>query len=169
VANLTLGKKKYAAAEAELRDVRDRAIALRVELVRLARLDSEAFEAVLRARRLPSSTPEQVAARDEATALAELEATRVPLRTAEACIAVAELATRAARSGNPNAVTDAGVAGGLAAAAAEGALLNVKINLKSLGTSADKNDIEKALPRLEQASVAAARSCSEAVRAGLNA
>ena len=67
------------------------------------------------------------------------------------------------------AATDAGVASRLAVAAGEGALLNVKINLKSLPAGADKNDIEKTLPRLEQTLVAAARSCSEAVHAVMDA
>ncbi len=169
VANLTLGRKKFATAEPELRSVKDRATTLRSELLGLARLDSEAFDAVLKARRLPATTVAEVTARDQAVALAELEATRIPLTTAKLCVEVAELAARAARSGNPNAVTDAGVAGRMAAAAAEGALLNVKINLKSLGAGADKDDIEKALPRLEQALVTATRSCSEAVDAVLNA
>jgi len=169
VANLTLGKKKHAGVEAEFSRLKQRAQGLRAELVRLARQDSEAFEGVLRARRLPGGMQDLVAARDRAVALAELEATRVPLRTAEACVEVAELAAEAARSGNPAAATDAGVASRLAVAAGEGALLNVKINLKSLPAGADKNDIEKALPRLEQALVAAARSCSEAVHAVMDA
>ena len=169
VANLSIGKQKYAAAEPELRRIRQRALALRSELVRLGRQDSEAFEAVLRARRLPRTTPDEIGARDRALANAELEATRVPLRTAQACVELAELAAGAARDGNPAAATDAGVACRLAVAAGEGALLNVKINLKSVPAGADKNDIEKTLPRLEQALVGAARSCSEAVHAVMDA
>jgi hypothetical protein len=53
----------------------------------------------------------EVGAREVATTAAMLEATRVPLRTAEACLRVVEFAARAAKSGNRNAVTDAGVAG----------------------------------------------------------
>ena len=169
VANLSIGKKKYAAAEPRLREVRERAGALRAELVGLGRVDAEAFDGVLKARRMPQTTPDEMAARGQALAAAELEATRVPLRTAKACIEIIGLAANAARDGNPNAVTDAGVAGRLAAAAAEGALLNVEINLKSLAAGADKDDVEKELPRLRQSLDAAARSCSEAVRAVMDA
>ena len=169
VANLSIGKKKYADAVPGLREVRDRAFALRSELLGLGRLDAEAFDGVLKARRMPQSSPGEIAARERSLAAAELEATRVPLRTATACIAIVELAARAARDGNPNAVTDAGVAGRLAAAAAEGALLNVQINLKSLAAGADKDDVEKELPRLLELLDAAARNCSEAVRAVMNA
>src|SRR5439155_1468650 len=124
---------------------------------------------VLAARRMPAGSADEMQLRSLAVIDAELEAARVPLNTATSCLEVAELAATAARSGNPNAATDAGVAGRLAIAAAEAALLNVKINLKRLPAGADKNDIEKALPRLEQALVAAARSCSEAVHAVMNA
>ena len=146
-----------------------RALELRELLGRLAPQDSEAFEAVLRARRMPEQPADAAAARTAAIAAAELEATRVPLRTAEACLELVELAARTARHGNTNAVTDAGVAGRLAAAAAEGALLNVQINLKSLPASADKDDIEKALRRLTEAMEMAARDCSEVVQAILTA
>jgi len=169
VANLSIGKKKYAAVEPELQSLKRRAETLRTDLVRLARRDGEAFDAVLRARRLPDATEAEREMRAKTLAAAEIEATRVPLETLRACVEVAEVATIAATSGNPNAVTDAGVAGALAAAAGEGARLNVQINLKSLPAGADKDDIEKALARLEASLNAAARSCSEAVRAVISA
>jgi len=169
VANLTLGKKKYAASEETMKQVKREAAALQSALLSLARKDSEAFEAVLRARRLPQSTPEESAARDRALAAAELGAARVPLATAEACISVIGLAERAASQGNPNAASDAGVAGLLARAAGEGALLNVQINLKSIAPSADKDDVETGYRRLHSALLLHDERCREAVRAALNA
>jgi glutamate formiminotransferase/formiminotetrahydrofolate cyclodeaminase len=136
--------------------------------VSLARADSEAFEGVLRAGRLPQGTPEQAEIRETAMAKANLDAARVPLRTAEACLEVLGLAERAARSGNPNAVTDAGVSGLLARAAGEGALLNVEINLKSAPATADKEDVETGLHRLRAAFDAAARDHQTAVRSVLD-
>jgi glutamate formiminotransferase/formiminotetrahydrofolate cyclodeaminase len=168
VANLTIGKKKYASAEAEMRTIKERAEGLRRELMSLARADSEAFEGVLRAGRLPQGTPEQAEIRETAIAKANLDAARVPLRTAEACLEVLGLAERAARSGNPNAVTDAGVSGLLARAAGEGALLNVEINLKSAPATADKEDVETGLHRLRAAFDAAARDHQTAVRSVLD-
>jgi len=82
---------------------------------------------------------------------------------------VLELATLAARVGNVNAVTDAGTAGLLARAAAEGALLNVEINLKSLPAGADKNDVETALQRVRSALGLAAQHCTDTVHSALNA
>jgi glutamate formiminotransferase/formiminotetrahydrofolate cyclodeaminase len=169
VAGLTIGKKSYAASEDAMREVKRRVEQLRIRLLGLARQDSEAFEAVLRARRMADTTAEEKAMREQALRAAELEATRVPLRTAAACVEVVEQAAVAARLGNRNAVTDAGVAGLLARAAAEGALLNVQINLKSLGGTADKDDVETELQRIRAALGTAARDCEDAVHAGLNA
>jgi formiminotetrahydrofolate cyclodeaminase len=66
-------------------------------------------------------------------------------------------------------VTDAGVAGLLAAAAAEGALLNVEINLKSLSPGADKDDVQMRLQRLRRAVGETAQRCHEAVQGILTA
>jgi len=169
VANLTVGKKKYAASEAALLDLKRDAETLRGELLTLARLDSEAFDAVLRARRLPQATPGESAERQKALERAGVEATRVPLRTAAACLKAVELAQVAARLGNVNAASDAGVAGLLARAAAEGAILNVRINLKSLDSQADREDIETNLQRLQTALETTSRGCLEAVHAALHA
>ena len=169
VANLTLGRKKYAAVDDAMRGLKRDADALRARLLALARRDGEAFEAVLAARRLPASTPAESAARDAALARAELEAARVPLETAEACLEVVELARLASRDGNPSAVSDAGVAGLLAAAAAQGALLNVEINLKSLPDGADKENVHKRLQRLATAVAESSDRCRRSVQSVLHA
>ena len=169
VANLSIGKKKYAAhAEALTGAVRD-ADRLRAELLALGRRDSEAFDGVLKAARLPEGSPEAVAARDRAMAEAGLEAARVPLATARGCLAVLALACLVAERGNVNAITDAGTAGLLARAAGEGALLNVEINLKSLGDSADKQGVQIELVRLQSALARASEACATAVKAALGA
>ena len=169
VANLTIGRKKYAGVEAQMQELKREATGLRGRLLALARQDSEAFEGVLRARRSAASTPEETAARDAAQAKADLEATRVPLDTAEACLAVVDLAVTAARFGNSNACSDAGVAGLLAVAGAEAALLNVQINLKSLGDGADKEEVHMRLQRLAVAVPEASGRCREAVQSILTA
>lgn len=167
VANLTLGKKKYAAAEEEMRQIKRDGEALRRELLALGRADSEAFDAVLRARRLPQTTPSELAERAAALLAAELAAARVPLETARACGRVADLAERAARQGNTNAITDAGVAGLLAHAAGQGALLNVEINLKSLAASADKDHMVASMVATRAELDAAAGRCAATVQAGM--
>ncbi len=162
VANLTSGKKKYAASEGTMSAVRRDGDGLRESLMGLARRDSEAFDAVLRARRLPQSTAEEQAARASAMVEADLVAARVPLETAEACLKIVALAERVAREGNPNAVSDAGVAGLLARAAGEGALLNVEINLRSLPEGAEREGLAADVARLRAALSAAAARCGDA-------
>ena len=169
VAGLTAGKKKFAASEPVMNQVRREAATLRGTLMSLARRDSEAFDAVLGASRMPHVDAAETEARERALASAYREAARVPLGTAEACLEVLRLAEQVARLGNPNAASDAGVAGLLARAAAEGAILNVEINLKSLPAGADKDDVEAALRRVSEALGQGARRCAEAVHSALNA
>ena len=168
VANLTVGKKKYAASEGAMADLKREADGLRRDLLALGRSDSEAFDAVLRARRLPQVSAAEVAARDAAITAADLTASRVPLETAKACVRVVGLAATAARLGNANAVSDAGVAGLLATAAGEGALLNVQINLKSLAESADKEGVAADLARTRAELLAVAAQCRANVEAAMS-
>lgn len=132
VAQLTIGKAKYAAHDAAMRDVKDRGEPLRRELLELADADTKAYDNFMNARRLSQRTPEEVALREAAMRDAAREAARVPLRTAESCVSALELALVVATNGNVNAVSDAGVAAWLARSGVEGGVLNVRINLGSL-------------------------------------
>jgi glutamate formiminotransferase/formiminotetrahydrofolate cyclodeaminase len=94
--------------------------------------DTDAFNDVLAAIRMPRTSDEERSLREDAMATANLNATIVPLEVLEQTATALELALVAARDGNPNSVSDAGVAGVCAVAAAEGASLNVRINLGDL-------------------------------------
>ena len=98
--------------------------------------DTDAFNQVLAARRLPKQTESEIAARDDALEAANQQATRVPLEVLERSVEALDLARIVARDGNISAITDAGVAGACARVAAEGAALNVRINLTSLNDHA---------------------------------
>ncbi len=169
VANLTLGKKKYAQAEVAMLQLKREAEVLRGGLLALGRRDSDAFDAVLKARRLPQSTPDEKLERERMMAAADLEACRVPLETSRACVQVVRLAETAVRQGNVNAASDAGVAGLLAGAAGEGALLNVQINLKSLAPSADKEVVSAQFEAIRAELRSAADRCTTAVQSAMNA
>jgi glutamate formiminotransferase/formiminotetrahydrofolate cyclodeaminase len=132
VARLTIGKQKYAEHEARMREAETGAEALRRELFDLVREDAHAYEAYRGASRLSQRTPEEVALRSQSIVEAARNATRVPLHTAEACVRALEIALEVATYGNPNAASDAGVSAWLARGGAEGAVLNVRINLKDL-------------------------------------
>ena len=132
VARLTLGKKKYAAVEAEMRATELAASEVMTVLSSLVERDAAAYSAVAEAYRLPKEPEVAAAARRAAIAKALVFAAEVPLESARACLRVAELAALLAEKGNQNAVSDAGVAALLAEAACRAAAYNVRINIAAL-------------------------------------
>jgi formiminotetrahydrofolate cyclodeaminase len=132
VASLTAGRAEYADAEPMATQIGGAALEVRDALVELADRDSDAYDAVVQARRLPRETDEQKAARSATLSQAIQLAAEIPLRTAHVAAQALELAGQIAPIGNRNAVSDAGVAALLCAAAVRGAILNVRINLPYL-------------------------------------
>jgi glutamate formiminotransferase/formiminotetrahydrofolate cyclodeaminase len=132
VAGLTIGRKKYAAVEGEMKEVALKAAALVNELSALGPRDAAAYGSVMAAYKLPGETEADAAAKKRAVDEALVGAAEVPLETARACVRVLELAQAVATRGNTNAVSDAGVAALLAHAACRGAVYNVRINVASL-------------------------------------
>ncbi|MBT9177071.1 MAG: Methenyltetrahydrofolate cyclohydrolase [Firmicutes bacterium] len=132
VANLTLGRKKYAAVQDEMTALALEARELRGALGELAAEDARAYEEVMDAYKLPKESPVEQAMREAAVEKALHRAALVPLRTAEAALAIMEKAATVAARGNKNAQTDAAVASLLGSAAVRGALLNVTVNLRTL-------------------------------------
>lgn len=135
VAGLTIGKKKYVAVEAEMKELSLRASALRRQLSDLVQRDADAYEQVRQAYALPREPEQAAAARNDAIQAALIFASEVPLETARAAAAVTELASAVAERGNTNAATDAAVAALMAEAACRGAALNVRVNVVSLDAS----------------------------------
>ena len=129
VANLTVGKEKYAAVEQEMSGLRAASEKLRGELTELITGDALAYGKVAAAMKLPRDDDAQKEQRRQVLQAALKGAAEAPLRVAEAATEVARLSLPAAEKGNPNAVSDAGVAVVMAEAAAQAAALNVKINL----------------------------------------
>ena len=132
VARLTVGKKKYAAVDEEMHTILEQAESLRAELTRAVDIDAAAYEAVIAAFRLPKTSPGEEATRAQEIESSTQQATHVPLKVAEMCVKVLELIVQVVAHGNQNAISDAGTAGALAAAALSGAGLNVRTNAASL-------------------------------------
>ena len=159
VAGLTIGRPKYVAAEPAMREVAGSASTLVTTLMSLVERDSVAYQGVLGAYKLPKSPAD---ARRAAIAAALVKAAEVPLETARACARITELAARAAESGNPNAVSDAGVSALLAEAAARGAAYNVRINVSAMDDpSIGQPLVDQAQRLVAEASRAAARAIAE--------
>jgi len=153
---LTTGRAEYADVEAVARQAGAAAADLRSALLVAADDDAAAYEAVVMARKLPRGTDDEKAARATAVAEATVGATEVPLRIARLSSEVLELAASMAALGNARAVSDAGVAALLAAAALRGAALNVMINVPYLP---DGHPLASEAPaRVEELQAAAARS-----------
>lgn len=151
VAALTVGRDAYVQVEDEAREIGAAAAALRDELVALAEEDSNAYQGYMDARRLPRQTDAERSARKLAMADAARQSADVPLRTALVAVRALELARRIAPIGNRNAISDAGVAALLAAAAVRGAILNVRINLPQLPEEAAlRKELPARISRLEQ-------------------
>jgi formiminotetrahydrofolate cyclodeaminase len=132
VCNLTIGKKKYADVEPELKKILGQAEDLRRRFTELIDKDTEAFNKVMEAYGLPKDTDPQKALRNAAVKEATKEATLVPLEVMKHCIDALALAQEVASKGNVNSISDAGVSALMLHAACEGAAFNVKINLNSL-------------------------------------
>jgi len=153
VARLTLGRDKYAEAHGRMEAVQEEVQVLREELLDLADDDAVAFEAVMRAYRLPKGDEKEKAARSGAIQAAVRQAVDVPLQVARRCLRVLVLAGETARCGNPNAASDSLVAGELSLAGLRGAVANVFINLPSLKDqefrTRSKEEAEEALEKAE--------------------
>jgi glutamate formiminotransferase/formiminotetrahydrofolate cyclodeaminase len=129
VANLTVGKKGYEAVQRDMVDTAVRAQGLKDLLLDAVDRDTQAFNKVMEALRMPKTTPEQAEEKERAVEEANKAATLVPLEVLEKSVEAARLARAAATMGNKNSLSDAGVAGLAAQTAGEGAYYNVLINL----------------------------------------
>ena len=148
VCNLTIGKEKFADVEERLSDLLTRSDALRVRLEQLLQDDTTAYNGVIEGYRMPKETAEQQAARGAHIQAALKVAANVPLEIARVALEVCRLARTAAELGNPAAVTDAAIGAILGESAAQGAALNVLINLGSIKDEAYVADSRAELERI---------------------
>jgi len=132
VARTTAANESFADRADQMNDVAAEADRLRGELLDLVDADAGAFDQVMAAFRMPKETPEEQAARSEVIQQGYRVAVEPPMCVCMRSLRVLELALQVAEQGNPNAVSDAGVAALLAATALEGGSLNVEINLGSI-------------------------------------
>jgi glutamate formiminotransferase/formiminotetrahydrofolate cyclodeaminase len=150
VAGLTVGKKKYAAVDAEMREIAVRAASLGSRLARLVEEDARAYQAVSAAYQLPKEPTHAAAVRQASIDRALIRAAEVPLDTAQLCAEVTAVAEAVATRGNINAISDAGVAALLADAACRGAAYNVRTNVAALSDRAAGAALAAEAQRLTQ-------------------
>jgi formiminotetrahydrofolate cyclodeaminase len=135
VCNLTIGKKKYANSEAEIKTILAKSEELRKQFTLLIDKDTDAFNKVMEAYSLPKDSDDQKALRSSAIQASTKEATLVPLEVMKHVIDALALTKVIAEKGNENSISDAGVSALMLYGAVEGAALNVRINLGGIKDS----------------------------------
>ncbi|MGC9167107.1 MAG: glutamate formimidoyltransferase [Thermoplasmata archaeon] len=139
VANLTIGKKKYAEYEEEMKNIVKQANELKNRLLKLMEEDEKAFNEIMDALKLPKNTPEEERIRKERIQESTKRASIVPITTAKLCLDVMRLSRVVTEKGNRNAITDGVCSAYFAYSAMKGAIMNVLINLKNIE---DKNFVD---------------------------
>ncbi len=128
VGSLTVGKKKYAAVEAEIIALKAKCDDLQKQLLDQVPADAEGFEPLAKAYGIPKDDPNRDKVLEEAT----IVACKVPMRIMELCCESIEAISVFAAKGSRLAVSDAGCGAVCCKAALQSASLNVFINTKSL-------------------------------------
>jgi formiminotetrahydrofolate cyclodeaminase len=151
VAGLTVDRKQYAAIREQAERVRERAAALRRELVVLASDDASCFQDFVRALSLPRNTELQRTQRAEAKRAALQEASQVQYRLLLHLAEVSDLGVSVAQSGHAGSMGDAATAVFLAAGAARGAYWAIRSNLGAGESRTQSGSLpDAALSKLEQ-------------------
>ena len=132
VANLTIGNEKWSEGWKISHDALNLANRAIKESARLAKKDSDSFDKVMAAFKLPNNTEDEKTFRRETIRDCTLIAAKIPYETAVLGLDLLKIMVPLSVQGNGNAISDVGVASLLASAGCKGALFNVEINLNSL-------------------------------------
>lgn len=151
VANLTIGKKKYAAVEERMKQIAMEMSAARAQLVNDIDRDADAYRLVMDAYRHPKETEAEIIFRQEKIEEATKIASLVPMEVAERAYNLLEPMMEALETGNRNAVTDGLVGLMTCRTAIMGALLNVRTNLGGIRDIAFVAEMTEKCDRMEQA------------------
>ena len=143
VGALTVGKKKYAAVEADIIELMKKAEVVRGELLKQIDEDARVFEPLSKAYGLPKETEEQKAEKARIMEACLREACSVPMEIMVKCCEAIELQKEFAAKGSSLAISDAGVGVAFCKAALQGASLNVFINTKSMTDKAYAAELNK--------------------------
>lgn len=139
VCNLTIGKKKYESVQEEILKIKSKLENFKEQFLVLYDEDSKAFDKVMDAFKLPKDSDEEKSKRTEAIENATIAATEVPINIIKTSLDAMKDLVRLNEIGNQNSLSDTGVAIQLMKTCAEGGMMNVMINTKSL------NDRDRAM------------------------
>ena len=167
VANLTVSRKKYEAFHDVCGQAAEEAESLRAQLVAQIDRDTDAYNLVCEAMKLPKETEEEKRTRSEKIAEATLFATEVPYETLSLAVQALSVTGTIVGKSNPNAASDLGVAAANLETCAKGAWLNVLINLGGLRDAQKADELRTGGEALLQKARALADGIFEAVAASL--
>ncbi len=132
VVRLTIGKKKYAQYEEELKELLAKGEKLQEKILAIVDQDAEAFTPLSQAYGLPKNTDAEKAAKAAALSEAAIVACDVPLHAAETLVEAMEMAERVAEIGSMLVISDVACGVEMLCAAVKCAEQNVMINLSSI-------------------------------------
>jgi len=148
VGNLTMGKKKYADVEADVKVLMEKGEKVIARFQSLVTEDAAAFYPLSQAYGMPKNTEEEIRRKEETLQKALVNATLVPLEIARCCAEGIDLQEEFAQKGTRIAISDVGVGVAFLKAALEGAKLNVLINTQIMKDQELKRKIETELTDL---------------------
>lgn len=164
VANLTIGKKGYEGLEEEMEGIVKEVSGYRQRFIEDIDRDSDSFNEVMEAFKLPKGTEEEKEIRKNSIETAMKNAAFVPLEVAKRALNVMSFAEKVIEKGNKNAVTDGAVAAMMARTAVLSALYNVKINLGSIKDAEFVERVGKEVERIEEKAWKVEKDLLEKVR-----
>jgi glutamate formiminotransferase/formiminotetrahydrofolate cyclodeaminase len=141
VSNLTVDKKGYEQVQQAVLTLAEKAQDIKERALQGIDKDTDAFNLMMDAMRLPKKTEEEITLRNAKIEETTQKAILAPFETLELSLSAVELAQQVAQVGNLNALSDAGVAALTALAGAKAAYYNILINIKSITTKAFTDDI----------------------------
>lgn len=150
VANLTIGKKGYEELEEEMTVIAKEAEKYKDLFIEYIDKDSDAFNQVMDAFKLPKETEEEKEIRKNKIQEALKNAALVPLEVARTALKIMDIVEKVVVKGNKNAVTDGAVAAMMARTATLSALYNVKINLGSIKDAEFVEKTQKEVRQIEE-------------------
>ena len=139
VANLSSHKKGWDERWEEFSDWAEKGQVYKDELLKLVDADTKAFNKIMEAMQLPKATDEEKSTRKQAMDDATKLAIEIPFKVMQTALASMDVIKAMAQTGNPNSVSDAGVAALCARSAVMGAFMNVRINAAGF---TDKNFVD---------------------------
>lgn len=165
VANLTTGKKKYAAYQADIQRMIEETEALSGELYSLMQADADAFAPLAAAYGIPKEDPSRTETLEKALRIAA----EPPMAMLRALSRLPAMLEELREKGSKLAVSDVGCAAIFGASALSGALLNLLVNTRLMQDRAYASALEKEALELEQESKARFHAVYNAVLEGLQA